>query len=341
MEQVLPLSPGKQRGLGALADERGVIAALAIDQRTALRKLFANASGRDANDVPTQWLVQFKEKVSQILTPYASAILLDPEYGLPAASRRSEDTGLLLAYEQSGYDKSRPGRLPRLLDDLTAVRLKDSGADAVKVLLYYSPFSSSAVNEYKQGWVTRVGAECREAGLPFFLEIVSYHDQMDEKSAEFARIKPDVVTRSMAEFCKATYAVDVLKVGVPVNMTFVESANLHRSEAIYSRSEAKSHFKRASDAASLPFLYLSEGVTNEIFADALTLAAEAGSNFCGVLCGRAIWQGGVPVFVNRGAEALDDWLQEHGVRNIQNVNAHLTAARPWFERIGAAPSARK
>jgi tagatose 1,6-diphosphate aldolase len=49
----------------------------------------------------------------------------------------------------------------------------------------------------------------------------------------------------------------------------------------------------------------------------------------------------VPVFVHQGAAALDDWLQEHGVPNIQNVNAHLTAARPWFGRIGTPPSAKK
>jgi tagatose 1,6-diphosphate aldolase len=335
----LSLSPGKQDGLRALADERGVIAALAIDQRSALRKLFAKASGRDANQVPTEWLVEYKEKVSQFLTPYASAILLDPEYGLPAARRRSKDAGLLLAYEQSGYDKSVPGRLPRLLDGFTVERLKKSGADAVKVLLYYSPFSEAAVNAQKKAWVTRVGDECRDNDLPFFLEIVSYHDQMDEKGSEFARIKPDVVTRSIEEFCKAGYAVDVLKVGVPVNMNFVESTNLPRSQAVYSREEAKSHFKRASQAASLPFIYLSEGVANQTFAEALTLAAEVGSDFSGVLCGRAIWQDGVPVFVQRGVGALDEWLQEHGVNNIQNVNAHLAAARPWFERIGAAPGA--
>jgi tagatose 1,6-diphosphate aldolase len=336
----LLLSQGKQNGLRALADDRGVIAALAIDQRSALRKLFAKASGRDANEVPAEWLVQFKEQVSQFLTPHASAILLDPEYGLPAADRRSKDAGLLLAYEQSGYDKTVPGRLPRLLNDFTAERLKNSGADAIKVLLYYSPFSEPNINAYKRTWVTRVAEECREADRPFFLEIVSYHDQMDEKSAEFARIKPDVVTRSIEEFCKTSYAVDVLKVGVPVNMNFVESATLPRSQAIYSREEARLHFKRASQAASIPFIYLSEGVANQKFAEALTLAAEAGSDFSGVLCGRAIWQDGVPVFVQQGAGALDEWLQEHGAKNIQNVNAHLAAARPWFERIGAAPSAK-
>jgi len=337
----LSLSSGKQNGLRALADERGIIAALAIDQRSALRKLFAKASGRDANDIPSEWLIQFKEKVSQFLTPYASAILLDPEYGLPAADRRAKDAGLLLAYEQSGYDKSVPGRLPRLLDDFTVASLKTSGADAVKALLYYSPFSSADVNAFKQSWVAGVGVECRDADVPFFLEIVSYHDEMDEKSLEFARIKPDVVIRSIEEFCSAKYAVDVLKVGVPVNMNFVESASLPRSQTVYSRSEAIGHFRRASEAAHLPFIYLSEGVPNQIFADALGLAAQAGSDFSGVLCGRATWQGGVPVFVQHGASALDGWLEEHGVRNIQNVNAHLNAARPWFERIGAPSSARE
>ena len=341
MEHVLSLSPGKQNGLQALADERGVIAALAIDQRSALRKLFAKASEREVGEVPAEWLVQFKERVSQLLTPYASAIFLDPEYGLPAASRRAKNTGLLLAYEQSGYDKSVPGRLPRLLDNFTAARLKSSGADAVKVLLYYSPFSEAAVNTHKQDWVMRVGDECREADLPFFLEIVNYHDQMDENGAEFARIKPDVVTLSIEEFCGTRYSVDVLKVGVPVNMNFVESANLPRSQAVYSRSEARSHFKRASQAASIPFIYLSEGVANQTFADALTLAAEAGSDFSGVLCGRAIWQDGVPILARQGASALDDWLQEHGVQNIRNVNVHLAAARPWFERTAAASRARE
>ncbi len=45
-------------------------------------------------------IIQFKQMVSQYLTPYASAILLDPEYGLPAAALREKECGLLLAYEK-------------------------------------------------------------------------------------------------------------------------------------------------------------------------------------------------------------------------------------------------
>lgn len=259
------ISSGKKQGLEALSDRRGVIAAVAMDQRSALRKLFEKASGRPVREIPDEWLIQFKEKVTQILSPYASAILLDPEYGLSAASLRHKTAGLLLAYEESGYDKSVRGRLPRLLEGLSAARLKVYGADAAKVLLYYSPFSSVEINSFKQEWVERVGAECRLVDVPFFLEIVSYHDDMDEKGPDFARIKPEVVARSIEEFCKPAYAVDVLKVGVPVNMAFVESPDLPASRTLYSRSEAIAHFRRASQASTLPFIYLSEGVANQTF----------------------------------------------------------------------------
>lgn len=332
------LSSGKQRGLRAVADDRGIIAALAIDQRSALRKLFSKATGQAAEDVPADLLIQFKELVSRILTPHASAILLDPEYGIPAARQRHKDCGLLLAYEKTGFDKAVPGRLPRLLDGFSVTKLKDAGADCVKVLLYYSPFSAGQINAMKQTWVERIGGECLAADLPFFLELVSYHDEMDEKGLDFARLKPEVVTRSVEEFCKPRYAVDVLKVGAPVNMNYVESSALPRSQAAYSREEARAYFRRASQASSLPFIYLSEGISNEMFADALAIAAEAGSAFSGVLCGRATWQEGVPIFAHHGAAALEGWLLEQGVRNIQNVNACLGAARPWSERVSAAVS---
>jgi tagatose 1,6-diphosphate aldolase len=334
----LRLSTGKQNGLAALANDRGVIAALAIDQRSALRKLFAKASGQAAEDVAAELLVEFKEHVSRILTPHASAILLDPEYGLPAAAQRDKHAGLLLAYEKTGYDKAVRGRLPSLLAGFSAERLKREGANAIKVLLYYSPFSDAQINTRKYDWVERVGAECVAQDVPFFLELVSYHDDMDEKSAEFARIKPEVVTRSIEEFCKPRYAVDVLKVGVPVNMNFVEAIGRPPSQALYTRSEAQAHFRHASQVAALPFIYLSEGVSNEMFADALAIAVEAGSSFCGVLCGRAIWQDGVEAFVRNGAAGLQDWLREHGVRNIENVNASLAAARPWSEKFSIASS---
>ena len=73
-----------------------------------------------------------------------------------------------------------------------------------------------------------------------------------------------------------------------------------------------------------------------MFADALSIAAEAKSAFSGVLCGRATWQDGVGVFVKKGAGALDEWLKQEGAKNIENVNARLAAARPWQEKFAVA-----
>jgi tagatose 1,6-diphosphate aldolase len=106
--------------------------------------------------------------------------------------------------------------------------------------------------------------------------------------------------------------------------------------AAYTREQAKDFFRKASAAAKKPFIYLSEGVSNELFSETLTLAAEAGANFSGVLCGRATWKDGVPVFAARGITALEDWLASEGVRNIQRVNARLSAAKSWFQFYGAA-----
>jgi len=168
-----PLSAGKQKGLEAVADSHGIIAALLIDQRSALRSLFSRAMGVEAADVPPESLSQFKEAVSSILTPHASAALLDPKYGLPAAGKGATNAGLLLAYEQTGYDKNVPGRMPRLLDRWSVKRLIEAVANAVKLLLHYSSRSSAETNSIKYAFVEKVGAECAASDVPFFLELVS------------------------------------------------------------------------------------------------------------------------------------------------------------------------
>jgi len=334
------VTEGKKKGLQAVSDARGVIAALAIDQRGAMQKLFGQAMGCEPGAVPAEKIVQFKEAISRMLTPHASAILLDPEYGLPAAKQKNKKAGLLLAYEQTGYDKKVPGRLPRLLDRWTVNRLVSAGADAVKMLLYYSSTSGAEINDGKHAFVARVGAECADADVPFFLELVSYGEGMDEKGADFAKSKPDVVAQGMAEFSKPQYRVDVLKVGAPVNLAFVQGSPSAGKAILYSRADALRHYREAAAKAAVPFIYLSEGVSNETFQFALELAAEAGVRFSGVLCGRATWQDGVPVFVKDGMSGLEDWLSREGTANIENVNRLLKAAQPWHSAI-SEPRAEK
>jgi tagatose 1,6-diphosphate aldolase len=323
----MKITPGKFNGMKKVSDSRGVIAAAAMDQRGSLQKALAKEKGGEITD---SMMEEFKSIVTEVLTLHASAILLDPEWGLPASRRRAKNAGLLLAYEKTGYDKTGPGRLPDLLDHWSARRLKDAGADCVKVLLYYTPTDGKEINDRKHAWVERIGDECRANDIPFFLEFVGYEEGADDKGMEYARKKPDIVRESMAEFSKEKYGVDVLKVEVPVNMKFVEDTKSFGGQKAYTRQEAIDHFRRAAEVASKPFIYLSAGVSNAEFNESLALAAEAGVKFNGVLCGRATWKDGIPVYAKHGPEAFRKWLQNEGVKNIENVNQSLKSAAPWL-----------
>ena len=328
----MKITSGKLAGMKHVSDPRGVIAAAAMDQRGSLKKALAKEKGGDVGDKDME---EFKIHVTEVLTRHASAILLDPEWGLPASKRRAKDAGLLMAYEKTGYDANTPGRLPDLLDVWSVRRIKEAGADCIKILLYYTPFDPKHINDHKHAWVERIGDECRANDIPFFLEFVGYEEGADEKGLEYAKKKPEIVTGSMEEFTKDRYGVDVMKVEVPVNMKFVEGAKAFGGQKAYTRQEAMDHFRRSADVATKPFIYLSAGVSNAEFTESLELAAEAGTRFSGVLCGRATWKEGIPVFGKQGADAFRKWLEDEGVRNINNVNERLKPARPWFEFYGA------
>jgi tagatose 1,6-diphosphate aldolase len=321
----------------ALSNQAGVIAAAAMDQRGSLQKSIAAAKGIDQKSVTDEMMSEFKIAVTKVLTPHASAILLDPEYGLPAAKSRSSNAGLLLAYELSGYDNTQPGRLPDLLPHVSAKRIKDWGADAVKILLYYTPFEDSKINDIKHAFVERIGAECVTNDIPFFLEFVGYDPAGgDEKGPEYAAKKPEIVTGSMKEFSKPQYMVDVLKVEVPINAEYVEGSSVFKGKKVYSRAEALDHFRKSAAVATKPFIYLSAGVGNAQFVESLNMATESGTDFSGVLCGRATWKEGIPVYGKQGAKALEDWLAKDGVKNINAVNAAIKGAKPWNAKLGVA-----
>jgi tagatose 1,6-diphosphate aldolase len=328
----MKLTSGKLSGLKAVSNQRGIIAAVAMDQRGSLKK----ALGSSASD---RQLEEFKSAVTETLTPYASAVLLDPEWGLSAAKRRAPNTGLFLAYEKTGYDHTSPGRLPELLDHWSVRRLKEAGADCIKALLHYNPFEAANINDRKHAWIERIGDECSANDIPFFLELVGYEEGTDEKGFEYAKRKPATVRASTTEFTKNRYSVDVLKVEVPINIRFVEGARAFSGQKAYDRNQAIQLFREAADSATKPFIYLSGGVSNAEFTEALELATEAGVKFNGVLCGRATWQDGIPIYQKNGVKALRKWLGEQGVKNISRVNECLRSATPWHSLYEAEVAA--
>jgi tagatose 1,6-diphosphate aldolase len=331
----ITMTRGKFDGINACANEKGVIAAAAMDQRGSLMKAIAKGRGEGGKATPED-LTTFKTEVTRVLTKYATAILMDPEYGLDALKVRAPGTGVLLAYEKTGYDATVKGRLPDLLSEWSVRRLVEAGADAIKILLYYNPHDTDDINVVKHAFIERIGAECMALDRPFFLEPLVYDDNVgDEKSIEFARVKPSYVTSTIEEFSKDRYGIDVLKVEVPVNMKFVEGTRAYGGQSAYTRQQALELFRQSAAASRRPFIYLSAGVTDEIFRETLELAADAGTPFSGVLCGRATWQDGIPVYATQGAKALEAWLEDRGVANIQALNQVVNkGAQPWWTLYG-------
>ena len=301
----------RTKDLSRLVDKNGIYAAIAVDQRGALRKLLGTQDSEEN-------LSLFKRLVAEVLTPYGSSFLVDPEFGLAAANKNAEDSGLILSYEQTGYDKAQPGRLPRLIENQSVRRLREAGADAVKFLLYYDVDESDEINDKKQAVIERVGTECQAEEMPFLLEILTYDDTIgDEKGADYAKVRSHKVNEAMRIFSEPRFQVDTLKVEIPVNMNFVEGFG---SEAVMTQAEAAEAFQQQAEATDLPYIYLSGGVSAQLFMDSLQFAAAHGSQFNGILCGRATWKGATEALITQGEAAAKAWLAKEGLNNLNALN---------------------
>ena len=62
----MKLTPGKLAGLKNVSNDRGVIAAAAMDQRGSLQKSLAKEKGGDVSDAMME---EFKSLVTEVLTP--------------------------------------------------------------------------------------------------------------------------------------------------------------------------------------------------------------------------------------------------------------------------------
>jgi tagatose 1,6-diphosphate aldolase len=311
-----PLSGGKRQRMAALADAAGRMAVVAVDHRGNLRAMLAQAAGREISDAE---LAGFKAGVTRGLSGAATAMLLDPEYGLAAAEQRAAGSGLLLAYEKSGYDNTRPGRRPDLLPHQSVARLRAAGAQGIKILLHFSGLEAAEINDEKCAFIERIGAECRDQEVPFFLEIITY-DPQGQTGAAWLRQRPRWIAAAAEEFSHPRYGVDVLKLELPVAARDCGNG----ADAAFTRAEALASTREALAPAGPPVVFLSGGASTAEFVAGLELVAEAGVPFAGALCGRAIWQDGIPIYVAAGAAGLEHWLAAEGRAHLQAVRDCLT-----------------
>ena len=144
-------------------------------------------------------------------------------------------------------------------------------------------------------------------------------------------MKPRKVIEAMKVFSDERFAIDVLKVEVPVNMAYVEGFG--DGPVLYSKEEAAAYFLEQDQATNLPYIFLSAGVSAQLFVETLRFAKTSGSRFNGVLCGRATWAGSVRPYIENGPEAAREWLRKEGHRNIVELNEVLKeTATSWKVR---------
>lgn len=329
-------SSGKLVNLRRLADAAGRFKMLAVDQRASLQAALAKVTGREPADVTHEEIAKTKQLIIEVLAPPSTATLIDPVYALPRAVKIiPHQVGILVASEESGYDRAGPGgreRKGRLIDGWSVAKAKRAGANAVKLLIHYSPEASSEVRDHQQRLVRTVADECVREDIPFLLEVVTYPvGQPTTDTPEFARNRPHHVIEAAREFSSGAYKVDVLKLEFPCDLKYTREfrhGTFDKKErtAVYDLGEVHAFCRELDAAAGKPWVILSGGVDIQEFIAALELAVEAGAS--GFLCGRAIWQGVISTYPHE--ERMRDLLASEGLANFERANAVADRARPWF-----------
>ena len=263
---------GKRRRLQRCATERGIFSILAIDHRNNLRRALNPA---DPGAVTDETLVAFKREVVVTLAPESSAVLLDPEYGLEpivGAGLLPRPAGLLLSLERTGYTGDPAARRSELLPGWDVARAARVGADAVKLLVYYHPDAPTALET--EALVRQVGAASLEAGMPFFLEVLSY--PADPGQRHLAPEERRRVVLESARRLTAVPGVDVLKAEFPVDISAVPDEAAWRATC-----------RELTAASQVPWVLLSAGVDFETYMRQVAAAMHGGAR--GVAVGRAVW----------------------------------------------------
>jgi sulfofructosephosphate aldolase len=290
-------------GMRAIARPSGTFAMVAMDQRESLRAMLAEHL---PEPIELERRVAFKLAVTEILSPHASALLIDREEGLEpllASGMLDPGCGLIIAADelvQRHGEAVDDTRLDRVVDLADAAR---RGAVAAKLLVIWKPDRSAADRAALVGEFLDVA---RAAGLPGIVEGVVRPPAGVDEAAWTER--EDALLAAAAEL--GSYRPDMYKAQVPFN-------GVGDPDAITERC------REMTASLPCPWVVLSSGVSIERFAGAVERACMGGAS--GFLAGRAVWRdalSGDPIAS----------LRERSVPRLQQLAAIVDAhARPWTE----------
>ena len=316
----MTLSIGKRRGLVQCSTNRGLIAALALDHRGNLRRAL-NQDNPDA--VSYNEMVDFKVQVIKALSPFSSAVLVDPEIGahpVVAQDALSGSTGLMVAVEATGYTGDPNARRSQVLPGWGVDKIRRMGASAVKLLVYYHPEADLA--RHQEELVEQVASDCDRYDLPLFLEPLSF-----PLDPQVKKLPPDELRQVVIETARrlTPLGVDILKAEFPVDV------KAQPDEAVWMQA-----CQELSQASVVPWTLLSAGVSYDTYLQQVSVACRAGAS--GILAGRAVWQEAADL---KGDQRLE-FLRTTAVERMQRLTALCDAlGRPWTEAFPVETSTQE
>ena len=286
--------------LTKLARTSGALAMVAVDQREALRGMFA---AHQSSPVPDSQLTQFKVDVARELSPHASALLVDQEFGIDAIIDQKalmNSCGLIAAADLLVGPPGGAATDTAVDPDVDAIRMRDIGSVGLKFLVLWRNDESPDV---RAKLVEDFNKLCMISGLPSIIEIIVKPPTDSSKS--FNREEELIFAAKEA----AAWKPDLYKAEVP----FHGEGDL---VAITKNAE------RISEAIGSPWVVLSNGVKQPLFSEAVKACAMGGAS--GFLAGRAVWADIV------GASDIPKALREVSIPRLEQLAEIVdTHAKPW------------
>lgn len=247
---------------------QGKITMLALDHRGSFKKTVESFLGREATNVE---LIELKKKILKALVPYATGVLVDKDYGLPAYEELGLNIPFLLPLEKSGYTEDQGERLTEL--GFTVSDLKNQKAEGAKLLVYTNPNLDSWNKQLSI--MHEAMLDTKNNNFPFFLEFVLY-----DKDG----ISAGTVAENVEKAVQENIIPDVWKVAYPGSI-----------------EESK---KLTSITGNTPWILLTGGGDFETFYQRYKESVEGGAK--GFLAGRALW-GEACEYIN-DEERLNEFL---------------------------------
>ena len=283
-----------------LARPSGALAMVAVDQREALRGMFA---AYQSTPVPDSQLTQFKVDVARELSPFASALLVDQEFGIDEIINQKALKGScgLIAAADLLVGPAGGAATDTAIDlDVDPIRMRDIGSVGLKFLILWRNDESP---DSRAKLVEDFNKLCKISGLPSIIEIIV--KPPTDTSKAFNREEELIIAAKEA----ANWKPDLYKAEVPFHGE--GDLNLVTKNA-----------ERISEAIGSPWVVLSNGVKQPFFNEAVKACAMGGAS--GFLAGRAVWADIV------GAADIPKALREVSIPRLEQlaeiVDAH---AKPW------------